>query len=451
MKKALILLFFSSLIQASELTELKAEYLLPSTDVSTELNKALINSSKDQPFQFAVSTETENLYVSADKSAGGQWSQKSDGNWVWRVKIHSDNALSLGVAFYNFYLPPTAELSIYNKYGMRAKGPFDSAKNKDHQQFWPGPVIGDTITVELNVPDEYKDMVSFSVDKVARGFRAIWEQPNILNKPELNKFWEKDSFADKSGSCNVDVVCPEGNEWQEQIRSVARYVINGTGLCTGQMLNNTSNDGTPLFLTADHCGFNSSNAASINIWWNYESDVCRTPGSSQSGTPISTAGFNDTQSGSTFLAGNSASDFTLLELDEEPDPAYNVFYSGWDRSDSAPSSAVGIHHPSGHAKRISFEDDPTSITSYLTTMTNDASHIRVIDWDLGTTEGGSSGSGLWNANNKLLVGQLHGGYAACGNDDSDWYGRLYTSWEGGGTSDTRLKDWLDPGDTGVQT
>lgn len=33
---------------------------------------------------------------------------------------------------------------------------------------------------------------------------------------------------------------------------------------------------------------------------------------------------------------------------------------------------------------------------------------RVIDWDQGTTEGGSSGSGLWNQS-KRLVGQLHGG------------------------------------------
>ena len=110
---------------------------------------------------------------------------------------------------------------------------------------------------------------------------------------------------------NVDVVfCSEGDEWRDQIRSVARYVINGSGLCTGQLVNNTNNDGDPLFLTANHCGFNAQNAASINIWWNYESPTCRTPNSISSGTAIPTSGFNDTQSGATFLASSSASDFS---------------------------------------------------------------------------------------------------------------------------------------------
>jgi hypothetical protein len=72
----------------------------------------------------------------------------------------------------------------------------------------------------------------------------------------------------------------------------------------------------------------------------------------------------------------------------------------------------------------------------------------VTDWDLGTTEPGSSGSGLWDQNHRL-IGQLQGGYAACGNDLSDWYGRFSVSWDGGGTGATRLRNWLDPGNTGA--
>src|SRR5690606_13115326 len=71
------------------------------------------------------------------------------------------------------------------------------------------------------------------------------------------------------------------------------------------------------------------------------------------------------------------------------------------------------------------------------------------DWDLGTTEGGSSGSGLWNEAG-LLIGQLHGGYAACNNDSPDWYGRLSVSWTGGGTSATRMSNHLDPSGTGAE-
>jgi len=64
--------------------------------------------------------------------------------------------------------------------------------------------------------------------------------------------------------------------------------------------------------------------------------------------------------------------------------------------------------------------------------------------------GGSSGSGLWDQN-KRLVGQLHGGSAACGNTLSDYYGRLSVSWTGGGTNATRLSNWLDPTGTGATT
>jgi hypothetical protein len=110
---------------------------------------------------------------------------------------------------------------------------------------------------------------------------------------------------------------------------------------------------------------------------------------------------------------------------------------------------VTIHHPQGDEKRISFEDDPTSTTSVgLDTSPGDGTHIRVADWDLGTTEGGSSGSPLLDPAHRV-VGQLHGGYAACGNDLPDWYGRLSVSWTGGGTASTRLSDWLDPLATGV--
>jgi hypothetical protein len=44
---------------------------------------------------------------------------------------------------------------------------------------------------------------------------------------------------------------------------------------------------------------------------------------------------------------------------------------------------------------------------------------------------------------------LSGGYAACSNNEPDWYGRLARHWTGGGTPETRLADWLDPLATGA--
>jgi hypothetical protein len=118
--------------------------------------------------------------------------------------------------------------------------------------------------------------------------------------------------------------------------------------------------------------------------------------------------------------------------------------------------AVAIHHPSTDEKRISFEYDPTTTTSYLgDNSPGDGTHVRVEDWDLGTTEPGSSGSPLFDQNHRV-IGQLHGGYAACGNDLEDWYGKFNISWNNGLgqhldpiNSGATVVDTLAPGMTGL--
>lgn len=87
------------------------------------------------------------------------------------------------------------------------------------------------------------------------------------------------------------------------------------------------------------------------------------------------------------------------------------------------------------------------LTSYLNNaVPGDGSHWRVETWERNTTtEGGSSGSALFDANHRV-IGQLHGGYAACGNTTSDWYGMFSVSWDGASSAE-RLRDWLDPANT----
>ena len=55
-------------------------------------------------------------------------------------------------------------------------------------------------------------------------------------------------------------------------------------MCTGNMINNTTNDCTPYFLTADHCADGSS-VSNHNQWvfyFNFEASNCNNPGSSPS-------------------------------------------------------------------------------------------------------------------------------------------------------------------------
>jgi len=75
-------------------------------------------------------------------------------------------------------------------------------------------------------------------------------------------------------------------------------------------------------------------------------------------------------------------------------------------------------------------------------------HFRVV-YSNGTIEIGSSGASLFNQNRRI-VGQLHGSGVPNSCDNTvGYFGRLSMSWEGGGTPDTRLRDWLDPLQSGV--
>ncbi len=460
MKKILFLLLVCGLQVSAKLPVLNAFVKLPQLDIQKELNHDAAND-KSRPLRYAVAAEIENVFIKNNTSHGGQWNRLTDGSWVWRLKISSEKALSLDVSLNDFFLPPSAKLSIYDWTGNLAKGPFTDKNNNSSKQLWPGSIIGHEVTLELRVSNQYKKYVSFSLNKVFRGFRALWKEVDILAKSGSLPFWNSmdNPFFSNSGACNVDVACQDAENWQDQVSSVARYTFHKEGAlftCTGQLINNTNNDGRPLFLSGYHCGLSEdmstnywqSIAPSINIWWNYQSNQCRQPNTSSSSTPISISDFNDTQSGASVLALYQPSDMVLLELNQVPDQSYEIYYTGWDRTNSASNSAVTIHHPNFGAKRISVENNPLSITGYGNNTSSDRSHLRVNDWDKGTTEPGSSGAGLWN-DEKLLIGQLHGGYAACGNDKPDWFGRLYTSWDGGGTADKRLKDWLDPNNTNV--
>ncbi|MCP5111839.1 MAG: hypothetical protein GY953_13495, partial [bacterium] len=238
---------------------------------------------------------------------------------------------------------------------------------------------------------------------------------------------------------NIDVICPQAAPYSDQIRAVARYTT-GQFLCTGNLVNNTAGDFRPFFLTAEHCGISAANASSVVVYWNYESPVCGLLGGGS---------LADNQSGATFLASYFPSDFTLVELNQTPSASSNVFYAGWDAREQTPQSVVGIHHPSADEKAISFEGD--SLVG-VDIGEGFASHWRVNAWDEGTTEGGSSGSCIFDQSTKGCVGTLTGGFASCAApDEFDVYGKFSVHWTGGGTNTSRLSNWLDPVGGGSNT
>jgi hypothetical protein len=402
--------------------------ILPKINIERLLAEDRARAEKPQlrpgPQRFAVAAE-----VSYTLDNSGTWQDLPDGR-LWRLRIQSPGAKSINLGITRFEMSKGAKLWIYDPAHVHVEGPF-TARNRSHLgSLWTPMIEGDEIVVEVFVPTGAAKP-TIDITKINQGYRGL----GTADKTGL--------FGASEGTCNNDVICTVGDPWRNQIRAVGVYTVNGTTGCTGTLMNNTAFDFRPYVLSANHCGVDNTNDATIVIYWNFESATCGTHG------PGSTS---DNQTGATYRASYAPSDFVLFELSAAPDPGFNVFFAGWDASGHIPASTVGIHHPRLDVKAISFSNSAPDTTAYYST-THDASgnHWYVL-WNSGVTEGGSSGSCLFETTNGRCIGQLHGGPSGCGGTDlHDYYGRLSVSWNGGGTAATRLRDWLDPVNSGGLT
>lgn len=392
----------------------------PALDIFSEHAKDLASEKLGEAPRFAVVHDV-NI-----NPAQLQNFEKSGDQIVWKHVVSAKNAVSINLAFETFKMSENSKLNIYSSDLKESLKPFTKKHNNSAKQLWTPVIMSEEVIIELVVPASELHQVELVLTKVNQGYRTFAQRTQ-----------------EKSGSCNVDVVCSEGDEWQNEINSVAVISTGGSRFCTGFMVNNTAQDKSPLFMTAYHCRVRSHNAASLVAYWNYQKTECG--GNNNTGLKQYTTG-------SEYLAGSRKSDFALVRFNQSPEEEFGVNYAGWDRSGEAPLNVIAIHHPSTDEKSISFENDPTTLTRYLKTVRDlradeEPTHIRIEDWDVGTTEPGSSGSPLFNAEHRV-VGQLHGGYASCSSQTADWYGRLSVSWEGDGTESTSLKSHLDPAGTG---
>lgn len=332
----------------------------------------------------------------------GTWTTLANGDRVWRLGIECPGALSINFEFHNYVVPEGGRVFVYNTMGQQL-GAFTAASHPGHTTLGVDLLAGDRITIEYVEPANKIGEGQLQIGQVTHGYR------DLLG---LTK-----GFGD-SGSCNNNAVCPINAGYLDQIRSVAIIIVGGSGACTGTLLDNCAHDETPYFLTANHCL-----GGSVSNWvfrFNWQSPVC---------TPNTNGPTNQSVSGSTLLYNSPGSDVALLELDDAPPANYNVFFTGWDKSSTPASEVRAIHHPSGDIKKFSIEEEPVISGNF-----GGAQCWHVQGWDDGTTEPGSSGSGLWNQDGRL-VGQLYGGQAQCSFNFNDYYGKFNISYPG-------LQQWL---------
>ena len=377
--------------------------IMPIIDQDLLLEEDLEQSDKNIPFRFGAPFEVEyNLNNS------GLWEETEQGR-IWRLTIESKDAYSINLLYNRFIIPDGAEMFIYDKEMTTVLGAFTSLNNKQHETFSTAPTKGEVTTIEYFEPYGVEFNGEIQINRVVHAYKDIFY-------PD-----ESRDYGD-SGSCNNNVNCPEFVDWADEVRSVA-MILSGGGfrLCTGSLVNNVRQDLTPYFLTANHC---LGGESSWIFMFNYESPGCN----NQNGPTYMTV------QGSTLLDNASSSDFAILRLEEDIPDSYEVHYAGWDATGNTPVTPVGIHHPSGDIKKITFDYNNAS---------NAGNYWDVNNWEDGTTEPGSSGSPLFDGSSHRIVGQLYGGTASCTSITYDTYGKVSSSWGSG------LRTYLDPDNTGT--
>ena len=396
---------------------------LPALDVQQLRTTAAEKSRRGMRLQVGEIIETDFRL-----SNSGKWTDLPNGDRLWLLKIEVPGALGTSLYFDHFYIPEGSRLFVYNADKSQVIGAFTENNNMPHELFATEIVRSDTCIIEYIEPASVKGKGHFTIS----GVNHIFNVPSFVRTKDL-----KDS-----GDCNVNVNCPEGDDWQDQKKAVARYLIrtnNGSFLCTGTLVNNVRGDNKPYFLTAEHCGSDNGNDIfdQFVFYFNFEVSTCN---GSVEPDP-------DTVTGCVRRAGARGSDFRLLEISRQIPEDYDVYYAGWDATGAGSPSGVGIHHPAGDVKKIS---------TYTRPLRDENTHWRA-DWvrtqsGWGITEGGSSGSALFS-NEGLIVGDETGGASYCDAPvDKAWdvYGKVSYSWTSNGSSASRqLKPWLDPDNTGT--
>ncbi len=340
------------------------------------------------------------LEVELGPENAGVWEDLGDGDRVWRLRLLSEGAYSIALVFSRFQLPEGAELFVYDDARETVRGAYTELENRLDGEFAIQPTPGQALTLEYFEPRRARGRSGLVLALVVHDYVDILGQKG---------------GGGGAGACEVDVACPEGAAWPDQIAAVAQVLVLPTGLCcSGSLVNNTANDGTALFISAAHCG-SLTNAV---FTFNYQRPMCG------SGTAPTT----DKVVGSVELVSDATLDFRLVRLVQPIPASFGVFQPGWDRTDSPPTNTATIHHPGGDVKKISLDNNAPS---------KQQSFWQIKQWDVGVTEGGSSGSPLYSPQGHF-IGQLSAGASSClFPDGDDFYGRLDRQW-------SLVEPFLDP-------
>ncbi|NMM81288.1 endoproteinase ArgC [Acidovorax sp. SRB_14] len=402
--------------------------------------KAAAALGKGARQQIGVARAVSATATAAALRAQLQWQDSGRGTQRAALSFEAEGAHGVRLGLRVRDLPAGAVLRFYGQAGAQvfevsgdevlrtlARNRQAGEEGEAARTYWSPDFGGAETTLELELPAGADlDRLDLAVPTLSHFFVA----PDQVANPSLAKVGE-------AGSCNVDVTCRP--EYSAESRSVARMLFmeaDGRAfLCTGTLLNDANFSATPYFLSAHHCISTQAAASSLSTDWFYRASACN------SGQPY--AGAQRLHGGAALLYAEAATDTAFMRLNAPP-PAGIVFAGSYFGAVDAGAAVASIHHPEGDLQKLNegavrrFENCTLEACTASTPQTG---RFLTVGWSTGTTEGGSSGAGLFLpiGPRRYIAGQLLGGVASCQNPGGDErFGRFDLAFH------AALKTWLKP-------
>ena len=353
----------------------------------------------------------------------------ANGNMVWTGAFRSPGAIGVRLHLEGFDIPEGGALYVYDRHGQ-AFGPYTG--QGDEGNFWTNTVAGEEIVLQAHVP--------LSAVRAAFG-KTLFRVSELAHMGDRYSFgYSADkAFCSWNDSCITNAECESIPGGVQPLQDGVAYLLydlpGGTYLCSGGLLNDTDNSGTPYLLTANHCFSTESAADSLEAYFQW-TVACGASCGSQYFPP----GSVPRTVGADILASSSTTDFTLVQLDQAA-PSGSTFL-GWTTTPVANSNGTNLYrvsHPAGSPQAYSEQEVDTQAG---TCGSLPRGNFIYSDATLGDTEGGSSGSPVVNGSSQV-VGQLFGACGlspstTCDEDDATVDGAFAVTFPS-------VSQWLDPG------
>ena len=397
-----------------------------------------------QPLEIGQARDVAATASASATAALLQWQATAQGTQVAALRFVSPGAYGVRLGVWVQALPAGAVLRSYGAGGaatqisaaqlqaMAQRNAEGGASDAEAHTWWSPDFAAPETTLEIEIPA--------GTDPAAVRIAV----PRLSHYTIAPAHWESAAATTKAagdaGACNRDAICTP--EYLDQSRAVARMSFtrsNGKSYwCTGTLMNDARNSGTPHFLTANHCISTQSEASSLITDWFFRTSAC--------GTPSTTPAARQLTGGATLLSANANTDVSLLRLNDAP-PAGAVYagsYFGVPVATGTP--LVAVHHPASDWQKISlgtlgsYQNCPNGGELCQPSNTTDANFIR-LSWESGVVETGSSGAAAFVTlqGKRYVIGQLWGGTSSCSNPQGhDDFGRFDVSYH------NALYKWLTP-------